>query len=49
MKLEKFLQENYNYNPEIKDAVKGYFKQWKSWYVGNVKSFHNYFIYNGRN
>jgi A118 family predicted phage portal protein len=49
MKLEKFLQENYNYNPEIKDAVKGYFKQWKSWYVGNVKNFHNYFIYNGRN
>lgn len=49
MKLEKFLQENYNYNPEIKDAVKGYFKQWKSWYVGNVKTFHNYFIYNGRN
>lgn len=49
MNLEKFLQENYNYNPEIKDAVKGYFKQWKSWYVGNVKNFHNYFIYNGRN
>jgi A118 family predicted phage portal protein len=49
MKLEKFLQEHYNYNPEIKDAVKGYFKQWKSWYVGNVKNFHNYFIYNGRN
>ena len=49
MNLEKFLQEKYNYNPEIKDAVKGYFKQWKSWYVGNVKNFHNYFIYNGRN
>lgn len=49
MKLEKFLQEKYNYNPEIKDAVKGYFKQWKSWYMGNVRSFHNYFIYNGRN
>ena len=49
MKLEKFLQEKYNYNPEIKDEVKGYFKQWKSWYVGNVKNFHNYFIYNGRN
>lgn len=49
MKLEKFLQENYNYNPDVKDEIKNYFKQWKSWYVGNVKNFHNYFIYNGRN
>ena len=48
MKLEKFLQEKYNYNPDVKDAIKSYFEQWKSWYVGNVKSFHNYFIYNGR-
>lgn len=48
MKLEKFLQEKYNYNPDVKDAIKNYFEQWKSWYVGNVKSFHNYFIYNGR-
>lgn len=48
MKLEEFLQERYNYNPDVKDAIKNYFEQWKSWYVGNVKSFHNYFIYNGR-
>lgn len=47
MKLEKFLQENYNYNPEVKDNIKSYIEQWKSWYKGNVKSFHNYFIYNG--
>ena len=48
MKLEKFLQDNYGYNPEIKDALKTFFKQWKSWYKGNVKDFHNYFIYNGK-
>ena len=47
MKLEKFLQETYNYNPEVKDNIKSYIEQWKSWYKGNVKSFHNYFIYNG--
>ena len=47
MKLEKFLQDNYNYNPDIKDAIKTYIEQWKSWYRGNVKDFHNYFIYNG--
>lgn len=47
MKLEKFLQEKYNYNPEVKDNISSYIEQWKSWYKGNVKSFHNYFIYNG--
>jgi A118 family predicted phage portal protein len=47
MKLEDFLQLKYNYNPDVKDALKSYIEQWKSWYQGNVKSFHNYFIYNG--
>ena len=47
MKLEDFLKKNYNYNPEIKDELQTYFDQWKSWYRGNVRSFHNYFIYNG--
>ena len=49
MKLEDFLQTNYDYNPDVKDALKTYIEQWNSWYVGNVKSFHNYFIYNGKN
>ena len=49
MKLEEFLKENYNYNPAVKNAIKSYFKQWKSWYKGNVKDFHNYFVYNGQN
>ncbi len=48
MKLEKFLQDNYGYNPDAKDEIKTYVEQWKSWYQGNVKSFHNYFIYNGQ-
>ena len=48
MKLEKFLQDNYGYNPDVKDVIKTYIEQWKSWYKGNVKSFHNYFIYNGQ-
>lgn len=47
MKLEDFLQKEYNYNPEVKDVIQSYINQWKSWYVGNVKSFHNYYIYNG--
>ena len=46
MKLEKFLQDNYN--PEVKDNIKTYIEQWKSWYAGNVKDFHNYEIYNGQ-
>ena len=48
MELEKFLQTKYGYNPEVKDEIQTYIDQWKSWYVGNVKSFHNYFIYNGQ-
>ena len=48
MTIEKFLQDNYNYNPDIKDNIKSYIEQWKSWYRGNVRSFHNYFIYNGQ-
>lgn len=48
MKLEKFLQDNYGYNQDVKDVMQTYIDQWKSWYAGNVKSFHNYFIYNGK-
>ena len=48
MKLEDFLQTKYNYNPKVKDAIQTYIDQWKSWYAGNVKNFHNYFIYNGK-
>lgn len=48
MNLEKFLQDNYGYNPEVKDNIQTYISQWNSWYVGNVKSFHNYYIYNGQ-
>ena len=48
MKLDDFLVKTYGYNPDIKDSIKGYYEQWLSWYRGNVKSFHNYFIYNGK-
>lgn len=48
MKLEKFLQDNYGYNPEVKDVMASYIDMWSSWYKGSVKSFHNYFIYNGK-
>ena len=48
MKVEEFLKNNYGYSPEIKDTMQIYIEQWKSWYQGNVKSFHNYFIYNGK-
>ena len=48
MKLEDFLQTNYGYNPDVKNVMQTYFDQWSSWYKGNVKNFHNYFIYNGK-
>jgi len=48
MKLEDYLVANYGYNPDVKNVMQTYIDQWHSWYVGNVKSFHNYFIYNGK-
>ena len=47
MKLEDFLVKTYGYNPEVKNVLQTYIDQWKSWYEGNVRAFHNYFIYNG--
>ena len=47
MKLEDFLVKTYGYNPQVKDDIKTYIEQWKSWYRGNVRNFHNYYIYNG--
>ena len=47
MKLDKFLQEEYGYNSDVRDSIQTYIDQWKSWYKGNVRDFHNYFVYNG--
>lgn len=47
MKLEDFLTKEYGYNPDVKDMLQTYIDQWKSWYEGNVKNFHNYYSYNG--
>lgn len=47
MKLDEFLQLNYGYKPNVKNDIQTYIDQWKSWYRGNVRDFHNYFIYNG--
>lgn len=48
MKLDDFLVKTYQYNPDVKNVMQTYIDQWKSWYKGNVKSFHNYWIYNGQ-
>lgn len=47
MNLEDFLKKTYNYNPDIKDALKSYIELWKGVYAGNIKNFQNYYIYNG--
>lgn len=47
MTLEKFLQDEYGYNPDIKNNIQSYIDMWDGWYKGDVASFHNYFIYNG--
>lgn len=47
MKLDDFLVKVYGYNPDVKNVIQTYIDQWKSWYQGNVKSFHNYWGFNG--
>ena len=47
MKLDDFLVKTYGYNPDVKNVIQTYVDQWKSWYQGNVRDFHNYYIYNG--
>ena len=44
MKLEDFLTKEYGYNVQVRKDIQTYLDQWKSWYKGNVRSFHNYFI-----
>ncbi len=48
MKLEDFLTREYGYNPDVKNVLQTYIDQWNGWYEGNIKDFHNYFIYNGQ-
>lgn len=48
MTLEGFLKERYNYSSDAKDFIKSYVEEWKGWYKGNVRRFHNYYIYNGQ-
>lgn len=48
MKLDKYLQDNYGYNPDVKNSIKSYITLWQGLYRGNVRDFHNYYIYNGQ-
>lgn len=48
MKLQDYLKREFNYDPDINNLWEKYVKLWKSWYVGKVKKFHNYYIYNGK-
>ena len=45
--VEEYLVKQYGYNRDVKNKLQTYIDEWKSWYRGNVRSFHNYFIYNG--
>lgn len=45
--LEDFLTKTYNYNADVRNVIQTYIDQWESWYKGNVRKFHQYYIYNG--
>lgn len=48
MKLHEFLKKEYGFDCDVKDRWERYVNLWKSWYIGKVKQFHNYYIYNGK-
>lgn len=48
MRIEEYLEKEFGYDKTVKARWQRYITLWKSWYVGKVKSFHNYSIYNGQ-
>lgn len=48
MKLENFLQDNYGYNPDVKNEMQSYYNAWQGLYQGNLKSFYKYYVWNGQ-
>lgn len=48
MRIEDYLEKEFGYDKSVKNRWQRYADVWKSWYVGKVKNFHNYTIYNGQ-
>lgn len=48
MRIEDYLEKEFGYDKTVRTRWDRYVQLWKSWYVGKVKSFHNYTIYNGQ-
>ena len=45
MNLKDFFTQQ-GYDIQVKTDYETYIDLWKSWYKGDVKGFHNYWIYN---
>lgn len=48
MKITGYLEREYGVDRGIKGNWQANVNEWKSWYQGKVKHFHNYTIYNGK-
>ena len=48
MKLDEFLQQKYNYNPDVKLEIQSYIDFWEKLYKGDVSDINYYYIYNGK-
>lgn len=48
MRIEDYLEKEYGYDKSVKTRWDRYITLWRSWYMGKVKAFHNYTIYNGQ-
>lgn len=49
MRIEEYLAKEFGYDKTVRTRWQRYTSLWKSWYIGKVKSFHDYTIYNGKN
>lgn len=48
MRIEDYLSNEHGFNKEQRDVWMKLISDWRSWYIGNNKGFHEYSIYNGK-
>lgn len=49
MQLEDWLTEEYGHDKGARDVWMQRVSDWRSWFIGYNKSFHDYYIWNGKN
>lgn len=48
MKIEDYLAREFGFDKTVRTRWQRFIVLWKSWYIGKVRAFHDYTIYNGK-